>query len=72
MAIDTETKRRSTLRPIPSIPVLPLPDGTVDRVDSAHMFVYSGIAIIGSVADLTGAIKPILPIKPIATVKEGD
>ena len=70
MAIDSETKRRSVLRPIPSISVLPVPDGTVGIADRAHMLIYSGIAASG--IDLTGAIKPILALQPIATIKEGD
>jgi len=69
MAIDTETKRRSVLRPVPCVPVLPLPDSTsLSRADSAHMMIYSGIAITGSILVVDGPIRPIDAIDPIQTI----
>lgn len=42
MAVDTETKRRST---ICLIPPLPVPDGTIGAADRAHVcWLYSAIA----------------------------
>lgn len=43
MAVDTENKRRSTLR------VLPVPDGEIDQADRQQVWVYSGIPVPGVV-----------------------
>lgn len=46
MAIDTEGKRRSTLDAWAFARILPVPDGTIATVDRAHLYVYSGLAVV--------------------------
>ena len=58
MAIDTETKRRSVLAAtIIALGVLPVPDGTVDITDRAHVNgLYSGLDYLTPILDLCGPL----------------
>lgn len=68
MAIDTENKRRSTLR-LPWMPlVLPLADGGVSLADKAHMYVYARAGDSGGVGPPAGVPqldrRYVIPISP--------
>ena len=57
MAIDTQTKRRSTLGCWAAIRVLPVPVIGISAADRAHLYIYSGIDITDVVASVTVAIQ---------------
>ena len=65
MAIDSETKRRSVQRPVPCIPVLPVPTGALGDQDRAHIYIYAGITIGEAAGIVAGPIDPIGAIEPI-------
>lgn len=80
MAVDTAAKRYSLVglaAPVPSL--LPIPDGTVEAADRAHLlWLYSGIAlgtptvavaVAGTVRGV-GSVGTVLGVSTVGTIQQ--